>query len=195
MSVTDGQSWCPFQLISCDTEVKKRQAAHASTETKVNPTQFNQKPYGVIYDVLRLDTWQETQQVCVCMPLSLCSWRADGGSGHTCHEREAIETPALESTLIGGKWSQCPSRNNAQWSVRGRGGGGVCRQGWREGGGEILYLSLFPPSLLHSLFHSVPLFIQIRVEQCHKKPGRNGELTLPSAGRKELGMAAKRSSP
>ncbi len=68
-----------------------RQAAHASTETKANSTQFIQKLYDVIYDVLRLDTWQET--VCVCMPLSLCLWRADGGSGHTCPDREARETP------------------------------------------------------------------------------------------------------
>lgn len=93
MSTADGQSWCPFQIISCDTEVKIRHAAHASTETKVNSTQFNQELYGVIYGVLRLDTWQETRSVCVCMPLSLCLWRADGGSGHTCPDREAKETP------------------------------------------------------------------------------------------------------
>ncbi len=177
MSATDGQSWCPFQLISCDTEVKTRHAAHASTETKANSTQFNQELYGVIYDVLRLDTWQETQSVCVCMPLSLCLWRADGGSGHTCPDREATETPRstppttnhhlttttsslwsikghiwplipLEFILIGWKCSQWPSRNNAQWSVRGRGGrvgGRVCRHAWRGGGRNSL--PLVPPSI------------------------------------------------
>lgn len=68
--------------------------AHASIETKVNSTQFNEELYGVIYDVLRLDTWRETQPVCVYMPLSLCLWRTDGaGSGHTCPYREAKETP------------------------------------------------------------------------------------------------------
>lgn len=171
MSVTNGLSWCPYQLISCDTEVKIRHAAHASTETKVNSTQFSRELYGLIYDVLRLDTWQETE--CPCMPLSLCLWRADAGSGHTCPDREAIETPQinppdhqppppslwsikghtwpptpLESILIGWKCSQRPSRNNAQWSARGRGGrvgGRVCRHAWRGGGRNSL--PLVPPSI------------------------------------------------
>lgn len=74
-------------------QVKTRHTAHAPAETKVNSRQFDEELYGVIYDVLRLDTWQETWPVCVCMPLSLCLWRADGGSGHTSPDREAIETP------------------------------------------------------------------------------------------------------
>lgn len=75
------------------------QGPHAPIETKVNSAQLNRELYGVIYDVLRSDTWQETWSVCVCMPLSLClcvcvcMWQADGGSGDTCPDREAIETP------------------------------------------------------------------------------------------------------
>lgn len=185
------------KLISCYTEVKTRHAAHVSAETKVNSTQFNQELYGVIYDVLRLDTWQETRSVCVCMPLSLCLWRADGGSGHTCPNPQ-INPPkpppplwsinghiwpltSLESILIGGKCSQWPSRNNAQWSVRGR-GGRVCRHVWRGGGRHSL--PLVPPSIQTQKWSCVTTSQE-----------QTGSLFFHLGDEKELGMAVKRSSP
>ena len=115
--------------------------AHARAETKVNSRRVDEDLYGVIHDVL--DTWQEMWPVCVCMPLSLCLWRADGGSGHTSPDREAIETPRPTPLLalvhkrprydlrphwnpfwLGESTRSGPAVNNAQWSVRGRGGGG-----------------------------------------------------------------------
>lgn len=65
--------------------------------------------------------------------------------------------------------------NNAQWSVRGRGGGGGV-------GG----CSTSCPSLCRNP----------EVEQCHIKPAKQtGSAFLPSVGQKELGTVAKTSSP
>lgn len=170
-------------------QVKTIHTAHARAETKVNSRRVDEDLYGVIHDVL--DTWQEMWPVCVCMPLSLCLWRADGGSGHTSPDREAIETPRPTPLLslvhkrprydlrphwnpfwLGESTRSGPAVNNAQWSVRGRGGGG---------GGS---LPLVPPSAQTQKSSSVTT----RREQ-------TASLFSSSGGWKELWMVAKRSSP
>lgn len=153
---------------------------------------------------------------CVCGEHRWWEWT------HTCPDREAIETPRstppptttsppvslalwsikdhirpltpLESTLIGWKCSQRPGRNNAQWSVRGRGGegereggrhayGGERRRRRREGGEKF---STSCPSL-----HTNP-----EVERCHNKPGtkRGARFSIWGATR-GFGHGGDRSQP
>lgn len=114
--------------------------------------QFNRELYGVIYDVLRSDTWRRHGQwvsACFCVYV-----RADGGSGHTCPDREAIETPrsgqphpnphllslvhkrpnmTFDPSGFHSDWMSGPAVNNAQWSAR-------------RWGGEGVSLPLVPPS-------------------------------------------------
>lgn len=113
----------------------------------------------------------QTGSVCVGMSLSRRSCGADGGSERTCSDRRAIDAQAdpplttttsssslhsikghmcpltsLESTVIGGKCSQWPSRNNAQWSAGGGRGGRLCGHEWKGGEwGRYFLPPLHPP--------------------------------------------------
>lgn len=160
MSVTDGPSWGSFQLISCVTEVKikARSTCLHWDKSKVNTIQ-SEALWCNLWSAKIRHMAGDTVTVCLHAFVSVfvasrwwewthMPWQRDhrNPTSPSLHHHPTTSSPRsikghtwpltpLESILIGGKCLQWPSRNNAQWSVRGRGG--------REGG--ILYLSSLPP--------------------------------------------------
>lgn len=112
--------------------------------------------------------------LCVCLSACLCVWcvclwRADGGSGHTCCDIEAIEPPHPTTTNYHRLLSPLhkrplttsdPTGIHSDWlkvlavarqeqcsvvSERKRREGGVCRHAWRGGKGGEKFSTSCPP--------------------------------------------------
>lgn len=130
----------------------------------------------------------DTVSVCLHAFVSvyLCLWRADGGSGHTCPDREAIETPRLLPThpswppppplrsVKGHTWSL--TRWNPLWlgeSVRSEPAGTMLSGQREEEGGRDWWSERRRGEILYLL--SLPSY-KLRSRRCHNKPGTNGEL-------------------